>query len=174
MIESGRLVLRRLTPDDAEFMRELVNDPDWLRFIGDRDVHTREEARDYLLRGPIASYERNGFGLYAVELRERPGPIGICGLVKREGLEDVDLGFAFLPAHRSRGYAREAAVATLEHAWRDLGLERIVAIVSPGNDASIRLLEEVGMRYERDLRLPGETSDVRLYALPRPGPPAGG
>lgn len=163
-LETPRLRLRPLTTGDAGFILALVNDPDWLRHIGDRGVHDLDGARAYLTRGPLAMYERHGFGLWAVEPREGGGPAGLCGLIRREGLDDVDIGFAFLQAFRGRGYAREAAAATLEHARRQLGLARVVAIVSPGNLASIRVLESLGLRPAGERLMPGETTPVRLFA----------
>jgi RimJ/RimL family protein N-acetyltransferase len=143
-----RLVLRWLDEGDASFILELMNDPDWLRFIGDRGVRTLEDARAYLAEGPVAMYARLGFGMYAVELATDPRPIGICGLVKRDWLEEVDLGFAFLPRFRGAGYAYEAAAATMVHA-RSVGLERLLAIVSPDNHASQRLLSRLGFHFDR-------------------------
>src|SRR5438270_3424377 len=129
VLRTERLVLRRLTAGDADFILALVNDPDWLRYIGDRRIRTREDASAYLLAGPLAMYDRLGFGLYRVELRESGVPIGICGLLKRDALDDVDIGFAMLPHFRARGYAFEAAAATLAYGQRELGLLRIVAVV---------------------------------------------
>ena len=161
-IHTDRLTLRRFTLDDADFIVQLVNDPDWLRNIGDRNVRTLEDARAYLAQGPLALYERLGFGLYLVALRETAERIGMCGLVKREGLEHVDIGFAFLPAWRGQGFAEESARAVLAHA-RELGLEKVVAIVAPGNVPSIRLLEKIGMRAAAPVRLPRGGDAVLLY-----------
>ena len=163
VIETPRLRLRRLTPEDAPFVLELVNDPDWLRHIGDRGVRNLDDARDYLLRGPIRMYAERGFGLYLVERKEDGAPAGICGLIKRDALEDVDVGFAFLPAFRGMGYALEAAAATLEHGRGTLGLPRIVAIVSPENHASIRLLEKLGMSRQRETRLTPDAAPVCVF-----------
>ena len=164
VLETDRLVLRHLTPDDAAFVLELLNDPDWIRFIGDRGVRTLDAARDYILKGPMPMYERHGFGLYAVVPKGGPAPAGMCGLIKRDSLEDVDLGFAFLPAHRGKGYAREAAEAVMGYGRSALGLGRIVAITSLDNDSSIRLLETIGFAFERVLRLPGDGTEVKLFA----------
>lgn len=153
VLETQRLILRRLTLEDAPFMLELATEPAWLRYIGDRGIHDLVGARTYLERGPLELYRRLGFGLYRVELKSDGTPIGICGLIKRDSLEDVDLGFAFLSRHHSRGYAHESAVATLEHGRRDLGLKRIVAITDPENIRSIRLLERIGFRYVETLKL---------------------
>lgn len=163
VLETTRLMLRRLEPADAPFIFELVNDPDWLRFIGDRQVRSLEDAEAYILNGPVEMYRRLGFGLYLVALKEGGLPVGICGLIQREELEDVDLGFAFLPQARGRGYAFEAASAIVEHGRRELGLRRVVAIVSPENVVSARLLEKLGFRFEKVLRLT-EGDEVRLFA----------
>jgi [ribosomal protein S5]-alanine N-acetyltransferase len=161
-LHTRRLSLRHFTLDDADFVVELVNDPDWIRNIGDRNVRTVEDARAYLERGPLALYERHGFGLYLVSLLATGERIGMCGLVKRDGLEHVDIGFAFLPAWRGRGFAEESARAVLAHA-RELGVGKVVAIVSPDNRPSIRLLEKIGMRAAGPLRLPKAEDDVMLY-----------
>jgi RimJ/RimL family protein N-acetyltransferase len=166
ILETDRLCLRELRLDDAQFILELVNDPSWLRYIGDKDVKSMEAARGYLARGPMAMYARLGFGLYAVDLKASAEAIGICGLITRDSLEDVDIGFAFLARHRGRGYAREAAAATLDYGRRVLGLGRIVAITSPENAASIRVLEKLDMRFQETVRLAGNDHDVNLFATP--------
>jgi [ribosomal protein S5]-alanine N-acetyltransferase len=163
VLETPRLVLRELTQDDAPFALRLVNEPSWLRFIGDRGVRTLEDARRYLADGPIASYARNGFGLWAVVPRGAPAPLGMCGLIRRESLPDVDVGFAFLPETWGRGLATESAAAVLDHARDRLGVRRVLAITDPENAASIRVLERIGMRREGSVRLPGETLDLHLF-----------
>ena len=167
VLETERLSLRRLTPDDAPFMLELVTDPSWIEFIGDRGLKTVEDARAYIVDRYVAGYERHGFGFYRVALRDSDEPLGICGLIRRETLDDVDLGFAFLPRHVGRGYATEAAAASLEHGWRDLGLRRVVAITLPANLRSIRVLEKVGLRFERMIRMAGDEEELALYAVER-------
>lgn len=157
--------MRLLCPDDAEFMRELLNEPSFLQHIGDRGVRTVEEARHYIRTGPMASYEQFDFGLYLVESKPGGEPMGICGLLKRKALKDVDLGFAFLPRFWSKGYAFESAAAVLAHARSVLGMKRIVAIVSPGNVASIVLLEKLGFRYESLTRLSDDAPEVNLFGL---------
>jgi len=167
ILETPRLRIRAFTVDDAPFAYELVNDPDWIRNIGDRNVRTLEDARGYLERGPIAMQEKHGFSLFAVILKESDVTIGMCGLIRREVLEDVDIGFAFLPAYRGQGYALESAQAVMDYAWGPLGLERLVAIVAPGNAPSIRLLESLGFTFERMMRLPNDDEDLRLYGRAR-------
>jgi ribosomal-protein-alanine N-acetyltransferase len=163
ILETPRLSLRRFTLADAPFMLELLNDPSFIRYIGDKNVRTVENAEGYLRDGPLASYKQFGFGLMLVRLRESLEPIGTCGLIKREQLPDVDIGFAYLPAFRGQGYAIEAARAVLAYGKRQFGLTRIVAIVSPANAGSIRVLEKVGMKFERMVRL-GENDEVQLLA----------
>jgi RimJ/RimL family protein N-acetyltransferase len=164
ILETDRLNLRMLSVEDDAFILELVNDPLWLRFIGDRGVRTLEDARDYILRGPVAMYERVGFGLYLVEHKSDGVPLGICGLIKRDGLEDVDIGFAFLPEFRAQGYAYESAAAVLAYGRSVLGLKRIVAITSPDNEQSARLLEKLGFTFEKMIRLPHDSDAVKLFA----------
>jgi [ribosomal protein S5]-alanine N-acetyltransferase len=144
-------------------MLALLNDPAFIRNIGDRGVRTVADAESYLTAGPLASYERFGFGLYMVELKPSRASIGICGLVKRDTLPDVDIGFAFLPRFWSRGYAFESALAVRDHARNDVGLERLVAIVDPLNAGSIRVLEKLGFTFERMVRLGDEHKNLRLF-----------
>lgn len=162
-IETERLRLSRLTLDDAPFILELLNSPGFLRFVGDRGVRTLEAARRYLAEGPLASYARHGFGLYRVALRGDGAPIGICGILKRDTLDDADLGFALLPAFEGRGYASEAAAATLVHGQEDLGLKRLAAITDPDNAGSIRVLERAGFRFEGRVRLLASEPELNLY-----------
>lgn len=164
MIETDRLLLRHLTESDAAFVLELLNDLAFLRNIGDRGVRTIEDARAYIRNGPAASYADNGFGLYAVELSGGGGAIGICGLLRRKGLDAVDLGFAFLPAYRARGFGTEAGAAVLAHARSTLGIGRVLAIVSPGNAASEAVLARLGFRFERMLALEEGAPELRLFA----------
>ena len=164
VLETERLLLRRLTIDDAPFVLRLVNEPSWLRYIGDRGVKTIEDARNYLLKGPLAMYARLGFGLYLSILREGDVPIGLCGLIKRDTLPDVDIGFAYLPEFRGRGYAREAAQAVLEHAKGRLGLDHVVAITSPDNGDSIKLLASIGFTFDQTLSLVAGDPAVNLYS----------
>lgn len=164
LIETDRLFLRRLTPEDAPFILKLVNDPDWLRYIGDKQIHSPKAARLYILNGPMAMYETHGFGLYLVSRRDKSTPIGICGLIKRDTLDDVDVGFAFLRRYRRKGFATEAVAATIEYARNVIGLDRIVAIVTPENSASVRLLERQGFVYERMLQF-ADSDTVCLYGL---------
>lgn len=158
MIETARLRLRQLGPPDAPFIVTLLNDAAFLRFIGDRGVRSIPEALQYIETGPAASYARHGFGLNAVEPRGGGGPMGICGLLQRQELDAPDLGFAFLPDFRGRGFAREASEAVLEDARARLRLPRVLAITQADNAASIALLERLGFGFDRLLQ------DVRVYS----------
>lgn len=169
VVVTDRLALRPLTAGDAEFILALLNDPAWLEFIGDRGVRTVEDARGYLEKGPIAMHARHGFGLYRVERKADGTPIGMCGLIRREGLDDVDLGFAFLPEFRSQGYALESARATMALARSAFGLKRVVAVTSVANRDSIRLLEKIGFRFERMVRLPKDEEEIMLFGCETPG-----
>jgi RimJ/RimL family protein N-acetyltransferase len=162
VIRTERLLLRQLEVQDAEFILELLNEAQFLRFLGDKGVRTLEDARAYILEGPRDSYGRNGFGLYATCLLDGT-PAGICGLVKRDGLVDVDVGFAFLARHCAQGYAVESASAVLAHARQALQLQRIVAIASPENFGSIAVLERIGLKFERMIRLAENSPELKLF-----------
>jgi RimJ/RimL family protein N-acetyltransferase len=172
VIQTLRVSLRELDFGDAEFILELLNEAGFIRFIGDKGVRTIADARDYILQGPMDSYARNGFGLYAACLRGTPNgesagtPIGICGLVRREGLTDPDVGFAFLSRYWSKGYAVESAAAVLAHARQTLNLARIVAITSADNSQSIAVLEKIGLKFERNIRLVDHSPELKLFGLP--------
>jgi RimJ/RimL family protein N-acetyltransferase len=163
-LETERLVIRALTPDDAPLILDLLNQPSFLRYIGDRKVRTLEDARRYITTGPVASYARFGFGLCLVTLKRGMEPTGICGLLKRDALPEPDLGFALLPRFWSKGYAFEAASAVLTDARARLALPRVLAITSADNGASIRLLAKLGFRDEVVTRLSEDAPEVRLFA----------
>jgi RimJ/RimL family protein N-acetyltransferase len=158
------LILRRLSDDDAEFILQLVNEPSFRKNIGDKGVRSIADALQYIETGPVASYARFGFGLYLVELKETGASIGICGLIKRESLEDVDVGYAFLPSFWSKGYAAEAASAVLAYGKEVFGLSRIIAITTPDNAGSIKVLEKLGLRFERMIRLSEDEPELKLFA----------
>lgn len=164
VIETERLNLRRLDAGDAAFILELLNDPSFLQCIGDKGVRTHEDAVRYILEGPIESYARHGFGLWLVELKDSQTPAGICGLVKRDTLPDADIGYAFLPHFRSRGYAYESAAAVMSYASVALGLRRVLAITNPENAGSIKVLEKLGLKFERLVRLSEDAPEVMLFA----------
>lgn len=166
VLGTERLILREFTVEDAEFILALLNEPSFLRYIGDKKVRELEDAGQYILNGPVASYERNAFGLYLVELRESHTPMGMCGLIQREELPDPDIGFAFLPEFWSKGFAFEAATAVLQDARERLRLERILAITSLDNEASIGLLQRLGFTFEREIRLAADREPVKLFNLP--------
>jgi RimJ/RimL family protein N-acetyltransferase len=171
VLVTRRLLLRPLSPDDADFVLELLNDETYVRFLGDRNIHTVDAARDVIERW-VEMTNANGFGLYAMEPRGGGPPMGLCGLLKRPWLEDVDVGYGLLATYRGRGYAREAAVAVLEWGREHFGLQRVVALVAEGNARSIHLLEQLGMRYERRVIPPDDEPESMLYALPPVGAPA--
>lgn len=163
VLETDRLALRRATLADAPFILDLLNQPSYIEFIGDRGVRTLAQAETAIQERLLASYARHGFGLYIVTLKATGEPLGLTGLIRREGLDDVDLGYAYLPQYWGQGYAYEAAAAVLAYGRATLGLPRIVAIVSPHNARSIRVLEKLGLRYERMITLPGDTVELKLF-----------
>jgi len=167
VIRTARLQLREMELQDDEFILQLLNEAAFLRFIGDKGVRTLSDARDYIWKGPMDSYRRFGFGLYLASLRHGGLPIGICGLVKRDNLADVDVGFAFLSRYWSQGYATESAAAVLTHGKERLQLPRIVAITAPDNHGSIAVLEKIGLRFERMIRLTENSPELKLFGPAR-------
>jgi RimJ/RimL family protein N-acetyltransferase len=170
LIETERLAIRRLGGGDEAFIVELLNQPSFVRNIGDRKVKSIEDAARYIREGPVASYSKFGFGLFHVSLKDG-SPIGICGLLKRDALEDVDIGFAYLEAYQGRGYGLEAAEAVMAFGWKSVGLKRIIAITAPHNEGSMRLLGKLGMKFEGMVRLPGAASESKLFGMRLPNDP---
>lgn len=164
ILETTRLRLRPFSLDDASFILALVNDPAFLQNIGDKGIRSIADARGYILSGPLASYARFGFGLFLVEQLETKVAVGMCGLLKREALGDIDIGFAFLPQFRGQGYAVEAAVAVCEYARTRLQLARLVAITKPENYASIHVLETIGLVFEKMVRLTEDEDELKLFS----------
>ena len=162
--ETERLILRPLQKDDSAFIFRLVNEPSFIQNIGDKGVRDLEGAWQYILQGPMKSYEVNGFGLWLVALQDSLTPIGICGLVKREGLDDPDIGYAFLPEFWKQGYAVEAAAQTLIFAKENLGIQRVVAITTPDNHDSIRVLSKIGLHFEKMILLPDASAESRFFS----------
>jgi RimJ/RimL family protein N-acetyltransferase len=165
ILETERLRLREFTPEDASFIIELVNSPGWLKYIGDRNIKTTDQARAYLENGPIKSYHDNGFGLWMVENKVINTPMGMCGILKRETLEHPDLGFAFLHEYMGKGYAFEAATATLTFAKEKLNLQTLCAITVPDNQNSIKLLQKVGMRFNNRICFPNNPEELLMYRV---------
>ncbi|HKR11451.1 MAG TPA: GNAT family N-acetyltransferase [Pyrinomonadaceae bacterium] len=163
VIETERLSLRQLSLEDASFILTLVNEPSFLRYIGDKQVRNIEDAQQYLLNGPIASYKQNGFGLYLVQLKDGGTSIGMCGLIKRAELPNVDIGFAFLPDFWGQGFGFEAATAVLKYGQETLQLDRIVAITSLDNEPSIKLLRRMGFILEEIINLGKDREQVKLF-----------
>jgi RimJ/RimL family protein N-acetyltransferase len=164
ILETDRLVLRQLTTGDAEFILDLLNQPSFLKNIGDRHVRNLQDAENYIRNGPMASYGQHGFGLLLVELKDTRTSIGMCGLIKREVLQDVDIGFAYLPQYWGQGFAFEAASAVMAYSKDVINLKRIVAVVAPKNERSIRLLEKIGLKFERMMTWPDDDFELKLYS----------
>lgn len=165
VIETERLILRKFTVEDAPFILKLLNTDSWLRFIGDRNVHSVEEAKQFLLNGHIKSYETHGFGFYAVVIKVTDELIGMCGLKKRETLEDADIGFAFMPDFMGKGYGFEAASATLKYAQTVLKLGKVIAIVALENELSIALIKKIGLQFEKIVQLSADDIELMLFGI---------
>ena len=163
ILETERLILSELSQKDAPFFYELVNDPAWIRYVGDKDVNSIEDAKKYLANKIIPSYTKNGFGFYLILRKEDNTSIGISGLVDREGLEHVDVGYALLPKYRKKGYAFEATKAVLDLAKNELQLDTILAITNVDNIRSTKLLERLGLNFDKIIQLPGDTAKCKLF-----------
>lgn len=162
--ETERLSVRRFNENDAEFIFELLNSARWLKFIGDRNIRTLEDARLYIVNSPMFSYHKFGFGPYLVALKSTGVPIGMCSLIKRDTLQDVDLGFAFLPEHYGKAYAYEASSAVITHAKKDLGIKKLVAITNQDNSASIALLKKLGFNSEGKIKMSDEEKELLFFS----------
>jgi len=163
ILGTERLVLREFSIDDAEFILTLLNTPAWLEYIGDKNVRTLEDAVNYLENGPIKSYKENGFGLWLTSLKNNSTPIGMCGLVNRDSLKDIDIGFALLPEYSKLGYGYEIANATINYATHILQINKVVAITDSNNIPSIKLLNKIGLQFEKTLNL-SENDTVLLFS----------
>jgi len=164
ILNTERLVLRKFTVEDTAFIIEF-NTEGWLKYIGDKNIKTTEQAKEYLQNGPIKSYEENGFGLALVELKSHHKPIGMCGLLKRNYLEHPDLGFAFLPAYTRLGYAFEISRSVIDHAFHHLDKKEILAITLPDNDSSIRLLKKIGFVHQNNFMSAETNEELSLYSI---------
>lgn len=165
ILQTERLTLREVNLEDDAFVFELLNEPAYLQYIGDKGVRSPEDARKYISIGPLASYAKHGFGLWRVALKESDTPVGMCGLLKREGMEHTDLGYAILARFHGQGYARESAAAVLAHARNTLKLGTLQAVTALENPASIGLLEKLGFKFNRMITLPGYAEPSRLFIL---------
>ena len=163
ILETERLILREIVEDDAEFVLDLLNQPSFIKYIGDRGVRNVEQAREFIESRYRQSYRDNGYGLYAVELKPLKELIGMCGFVRRDSLPGPDIGFAFLPQHEGKGYGTESAAAIMDYGRDALGFTRVLAITSQDNDASGRLLEKIGLCFERLIEMPPDNEVLKLF-----------
>lgn len=165
ILETQNLNISKFQISDSPFILELLNTPSWLKYIGDKNVKNLGDAHQYLLNGPIKSYEENDFGLWKVTLKEGDISIGMCGLVNRPTLEDVDIGFAMLPEFSGKGYGFESASATLAFAKNELNLKKIVAITMEENVYSQKLLQKIGLRFEQNVKFSEEGEELMLFGI---------
>ncbi len=165
VLQTERLIVRPFTLGDAGFILRLLNEPSFIENIADKGVRSLEDARRYLRDGPLASYALHGFGLWRVGLKEGDDSIGMAGILKRDVLDDIDLGYALLPEYCGQGYGHEAVVAIVDYARERLGHHRLVAVVNEDNKRSVHLLNKLGFVHERMVRLDSDQDEIRLYAL---------
>jgi ribosomal-protein-alanine N-acetyltransferase len=163
-LQTDRLLLEHFSLEDCGFILRLLNEPSFIENIGDKGVRDLQGARAYLRDGPVASYAANGFGLFRVSLKQSGDCIGMCGLISRKILDDVDIGYGFLPEFWGQGYAIESAEAVMRYAREQLGLKRIVAVVSPGNTSSVKLLHKLGMQYSGKIRMADNEPEIDFFA----------
>jgi len=162
-LKSERLILSEFTKNDASFFYQLVNEPAWKQYIGDKNVHTILDAEKYLENNIIPSYQKFGFGFYVVMLKEDNTSIGMCGLIKRDWMDYVEIGFAFLAQYRGKGYAIESSIATKKYAKEKLAISQIAAITDIDNEKSGNLLNRLGLEFDRLISYPGENKKCKLY-----------
>ena len=167
ILETKRLQTLEFEKSDADFILELVNEPAWLKFIGDKKVHDLEDARNFIENNLRTSYEKNGFGLFLAQLKDTKEPVGMSGLVNRSGLNDIDIGFSFLARHRRKGYAYECSKAMLAYAKNVLKIDRVVAITHIDNTASGNLLEKLGLTFDRIIELSEDGKDQCKLFVPK-------
>lgn len=165
ILETERLILSRLSLTDKDFIFRLLNEESWKRFIGDKNIKTLADAENYILNVPVKMYDQYGFSLFLVSAKESGASIGLCGLIKRDGLDEVDIGFAFLPEYCGTGYAKESASAVIDYAQNTHGLNRLQAITVSYNLASKKLLESLGFQFRKIIQLEGDTEELELYEL---------
>lgn len=164
LIETTRLRLREMTCDDAPFLHELMNDPGYIANVADRGIRTHDDARRWIMQKILPSYQRHGFGSYLVELKEAGAAVGSCGLIKREALDDVDIGYAILERFTGKGYAYESAAAVMAHGRKVFALPRIIGLTSPANAVSIHLLKKLGLQFEKMVQLPEFENPSMLFS----------
>ncbi len=162
-LKTSRLIIDEITVNDASLILALLNDPDFIRYVADRGIRTEEQAQNYISGRVMASYAEHGFGMAAVRRKDTGKAVGMCGLVKRDALKDVDIGYAFLPEGRGQGYALEAAEAVMAMGRKDFGLSRLSAIIHPDNAASIALARALGMQLDSLIRMSPDDEEIRLY-----------
>ena len=168
ILETRRAILREIVETDAEFILDLLNQPSFIRYIGDRNVRTIEQSREFIENRFRKSYRDFAYGLYAVELKETSAPVGICGFVKRDDLPDADIGFAFLPQFCGKGYALESAEAVMKYGRDVLNFTRVLAITSQDNESSIKLLEKLGFEFEGLMKLSHSDEEIKLFSSDAP------
>lgn len=163
LINTDRLSIRYIKVEDFNFIFRLLNDPSWIKYIGDKGIKTEDDARNYIQTGPLQMYKNFGFGLYLVTLKETAVPIGLCGLIKRPSLENIDLGYAFLPEYTGKGYAFEATKAVLQYGKEQLTIDKIVAITTIDNLSSEKVLLKLGFTFDSLIKEKNEAEQLKLF-----------
>jgi [ribosomal protein S5]-alanine N-acetyltransferase len=163
LIDTNRLVIRKITEQDFHFIFRLLNEPSWIKYIGDKGIKTEDDAKNYIKTGPIQMYKDFGFGLFIVTLKENAVPIGLCGLIKRPSLENIDLGYAFLPEYTGKGYAFEATKAVIQYGKEQLSIDKIVAITTIDNLNSEKVLLKLGFSFDSLIKENNASKELKLF-----------
>ena len=162
-LKTERLEIVELTETDADFIFQLMNDSDWIKNIGDRGINTVQDAKRYIIDKLVPAYTEYGFGFHLVKHKSDQKPLGICGIIKRSFLDHADIGFAFLPEYRGKGFAFEACTAIYQFAQQKQAFGQIAAITIPSNTPSIRLLEKMGFTYDKMIEWPDDGEKLMYY-----------
>jgi [ribosomal protein S5]-alanine N-acetyltransferase len=163
LIDTNRLVIRDITEQDFHFIFRLLNEPSWIKYIGDKGIKTETDAKNYIQTGPLQMYKDFGFGLFLVTLKENAIPIGLCGLIKRPSLENIDLGYAFLPEYTGKGYAFEATKAVIKYGKEQLSIDKIVAITTIDNLNSEKVLLKLGFSFDSLIIENNASEELKLF-----------
>jgi [ribosomal protein S5]-alanine N-acetyltransferase len=163
IIDTNRLVIRNITEQDFNFIFRLLNEPSWIKYIGDKGIKTEDDAKNYIQTGPLQMYKDFGFGLFLVTLKENGVPIGLCGLIKRPSLENIDLGYAFLPEYTGKGYAFEATKAVIQYGKEQLSIDKIVAITTIDNLNSEKVLLKLGFSFDSLIKEKNASEELKLF-----------
>ncbi|CAV26369.1 GNAT family N-acetyltransferase [Vibrio atlanticus] len=164
-VETARLRLRMITPQDAAFIQRLYSSEDFLRYVGDKEITDAGKAVEYIENNILKMHQEKDVCLLVVEIKDSSTPIGVCGLIKRDTLESHDIGYGFVPEVYGQGFGLEAAQVIIEQAKHNADIDHLVAITTSDNIRSIALLTKLGFVFERVEEAINESVNLNLYGL---------